>query len=201
SGEADARMYRTGDLGRWRADGALEYLGRNDHQVKIRGFRIELGEIEAQLLRHRQIREAVVVARDDADEKRLVAYVTLRPSAKAVEEVGVEELREHLKRVLPDYMVPAAFVKLESFPLSPNGKLDRRKLPAPDQRALVSRQYEAPQGEVEEVLAGIWEDLLQVDRAGRQDNFFELGGHSLLIVRMLERLRRIGLYADARQVF
>src|SRR6185312_1068664 len=115
--------------------------------------------------------------------------------------LSVEALREHLKGLLPEYMVPSAFVTLESFPLTPNGKLDRRALPAPELSGYVSRQYEAPLGEVEEILAGIWQSLLKVERVGRNDNFFELGGHSLLIVQMLERLRRVGLSAEVRRVF
>jgi amino acid adenylation domain-containing protein len=200
--QPEARMYKTGDLGRWRADGSLEYLGRNDHQVKIRGFRIELGEIEIQLARHAQVKEAVVVAREDVPgDKRLVAYWVAqnRPSTEGV--LGAESLRAHLKAVLPEHMVPSAFVLLESLPLTSNGKLDRRALPAPELRAYISRQYEAPLGQVEEILAGIWEGLLRVEHVGRRDNFFELGGHSLLIVQMMERLRRVGLSADVRRVF
>jgi amino acid adenylation domain-containing protein/thioester reductase-like protein len=199
SSEPQARMYKTGDLGRWRADGTIEYLGRNDHQVKIRGFRIELGEIEAQLARHEQVKEVVVVAREDvAGEKRLVAYVVPDDPSSAP---SVEELRAHLKSALPEHMVPSAFVMLERMPLTPNGKLDRRALPAPELGAYISRGYEAPQGEVEEILAGIWQSLLRVERVGRQDNFFELGGHSLLIVQMMERLRRVGLSTELRRVF
>ena len=194
-----ARLYKTGDLGRWRADGNIEYLGRNDTQVKIRGFRIELGEIEAQLLQYPQVKEAVVLAREDEpSEKRLVAYVIARDAQAAP---SVEELREHVKGLLPEYMVPSAFVMLESLPLSASGKLDRRALPAPERRAYGSGDYEAPQGEIEEILAGIWQALLRVERVGRRDNFFELGGHSLLIVQMLERLRRVGLSAEVRRVF
>jgi amino acid adenylation domain-containing protein len=185
--DAQARMYRTGDLGRWRADGKLEYLGRNDHQVKIRGFRIELGEIEVQLSRHAGVREAVVLAREDSPgEKRLVGYVTLLPGT----EVSVEKLRAHVQAVLPEYMVPSAVVVLENLPLTANGKLDRRALPAPDSEAYARQEYEAPQGELEESLAQIWQQLLSVERVGRHDNFFALGGHSLLAVQFLERLRR-----------
>jgi amino acid adenylation domain-containing protein len=184
--EEGARLYRTGDLGRWRTDGTLEYLGRNDDQVKIRGYRIELGEIEAQLARHEQVKEAAVVVREDvAGEKRLVAYITLRTQA----DPGVEELRTYLKALLPEYMIPSAFVTLESLPLTPNGKLNRRGLPAPELAAYVSREYEPPQGEVEKVLAQIWQQLLRVARVGRLDNFFELGGHSLLATQVTVRIR------------
>lgn len=193
-----ARMYKTGDLGRWRTDGTIEYVGRNDDQVKIRGFRIELGEIEAQLLRHESIADAAVIAREDVPcEKRLVAYVTAREGSHP----GVDELRAHLKAVLPEHMVPSAFVVLKSLPLTTNGKLDRRALPVPDLDAYASREYEKPQGSVEETLAGIWQELLSVERVGRHDNFFELGGHSLLIVQMLDRLRQAGLFANVRGVF
>jgi hypothetical protein len=185
SAEPDARLYKTGDLGRWRQDGALEYLGRNDTQVKIRGMRIELGEIEAQLLAHPRIKEAVVVAREDIPgEKRLVAYVIAEDAS-----ANVEALRTHLRAVLPDHMVPSAFVMLERFPLTPNGKLDRRALPAPDIEAYTARAYEAPQGETEERLAEIWKELLRVPRVGRHDSFFELGGHSLLAMQLIVRVR------------
>ncbi len=194
-----ARLYRTGDLGRWRMDGSIEYLGRNDQQVKIRGFRIEPGEIEAQLTRDERVKETVVIARaDEGNQKRLVAYVVPRDVATPP---SADQLRSHLKALLPEYMVPSAFVLLERFPLTSNGKLDRRALPAPGLEAYASRDYEAPQGEVEEVLAGIWQGLLQVERVGRRDNFFELGGHSLLIVQMLERLRRASLVTGVREVF
>src|SRR6185312_1231445 len=204
SADPKARMYRTGDLGRWRADGAIEYLGRNDEQVKIRGYRIELGEIEAALLRQEAVKEAVVLAREDEPgEKRLVGYVVARDRAATASAAALsaEVLREHLKGVLPQYMVPSAFVVLETLPLTTNGKLDRRALPAPDQSSYSSREYEAPRGEVEEVLAGIWQELLKVERVGRNDNFFELGGHSLLIVQVMERLRRVGLSVPVRRVF
>jgi len=193
-----ARMYKTGDLGRWRSDGTIEYLGRNDHQVKVRGFRIELGEIEAQLLRHVQVQEAVVIAREDVPgEKRLVAYITPRDQSI----LGVDELRAHLKMALPEHMVPSAFVLLRRLPLTTNGKLDRRALPAPALEAYVSRKYEPPQGGLEGTLSAIWQTLLQVDRIGRHDNFFELGGHSLLIAQMMERLRQDGLSIELRGVY
>ena len=191
--DAEARLYKTGDLGRWRADGNIEYLGRNDHQVKIRGFRIELGEIEAQLSRHPQVKEAVVIAREDIPgDKRLVAYLTL-PTSESTEpaaELSIEALRTHLRTALPEYMIPSAFVMLEALPLTPNGKLDRKALPAPDHTAIQAQQYEAPQGEVEETLAVIWQDILHIERVGRHDNFFDLGGHSLLAVQVIARIRQ-----------
>jgi amino acid adenylation domain-containing protein len=196
--DPNARMYRTGDLGRWLADGNIEFLGRNDFQVKIRGFRIELGEIEARLSEHEGVQEAVVLAREDTPgDKRLVAYYTAREQNS----VGNEALRAHLAAKLPEYMVPAAYVRLESLPLTPNGKLDRKALPAPERDAYVLRQYEAPQGAIEELLAGIWAELFNRERVGRHDNFFELGGHSLMAVTLVERLARAGLKADVRALF
>ncbi|WP_265806207.1 condensation domain-containing protein, partial [Wenjunlia tyrosinilytica] len=186
-----SRLYRTGDVGRWLPDGTLEFVGRNDFQVKVRGYRIELGEIEARLLEIDAVREAVVVAHGD----RLDAYYVPDSS------IGVETLRGALSEVLPSYMVPSAFVELGALPLSPNGKVDRDKLPVPDGGAVVVRGYRAPVGVVEEVLAGIWSDLLNVERVGRDDDFFELGGHSLLAVSLVERMRQAGLSCDVRAVF
>lgn len=192
------RMYRTGDLARWLPDGAIEYLGRNDHQVKIRGYRIELGEIEARLVMHPQVQDAAVIAREDVPgEKRLVAYLAGRDATPPEAEV----LRAYLKSVLPEYMVPSAYVSMERLPQTPNGKLDRRALPAPQLDAYVASEYEAPQGEVERVLADIWQETLRVQRVGRRDNFFELGGDSLLIVQMMQRLRQAGFEADAQCLF
>ncbi|WAC73175.1 amino acid adenylation domain-containing protein [Roseateles sp. SL47] len=183
--EAGARMYKTGDLGRWLPDGTIEYLGRNDHQVKIRGFRIELGEIENRLLQCTEVREAVVVAREDQEgDKRLVAYLTVH----AGQQVTAAALREALAHSLVEYMVPSAFVVLPELPLTPNGKIDRKALPAPDLAALASRTYEVPANELERCLAQIWQELLGVGRVGRHDNFFELGGHSLMAVRLLRRV-------------
>ncbi|WP_033058582.1 non-ribosomal peptide synthetase, partial [Sinorhizobium arboris] len=183
SGEAGARMYRTGDLARYLPDGNLEFLGRNDEQVKIRGFRIEPGEIAARLCEHALVADAAVVARPDATgDKRLVAYVVAKAADGSDEAGGAElpaALRAHLGGLLPDYMVPSAFVRLDVLPLTPNGKLDRKALPVPDDEAYARRAYEAPQGEIETLLAGIWEELLGIERVGRHDNFFELGGHSL----------------------
>ena len=181
----DARMYRTGDLARRRADGSLEFLGRNDFQVKIRGFRIELGEIEARLSACAGVREAVVLAREDAPgDKQLVAYY------QSDEPLAVEALRDALAASLPGYMVPAAFVRMPAWPSTPNGKLDRRALPAPDGDAYARRDYEPPQGATETALASIWQNLLRIERVGRRDHFFELGGHSLLAVQVLSRLRQ-----------
>jgi hypothetical protein len=179
-----ARMYRTGDRARWLAAGALEFLGRRDHQVKVRGYRIEPGEIEARLAEHPEVRESVVVAREDAPgDRRLVAYVVGGEGASA------EALRAYLGAALPAYMVPSAFVRLEKLPLTPNGKLDRAALPAPEGDAHGEREYEAPVGKVEQGLAEIWTELLGVERVGRGDNFFMLGGHSLLGVQMISRVR------------
>ncbi|HEV2733246.1 MAG TPA: amino acid adenylation domain-containing protein, partial [Longimicrobiaceae bacterium] len=195
-GVPGARLYRTGDLGRWVGEGTLEYLGRNDFQVKVRGFRIELGEIEARLAEHPGVREAVVLAREDAPgEKRLVAYYA------GDEAVEAEALRAHLGARLPEYMVPAAYVRLEALPLTPSGKLDRRALPAPEGDAYARREYEAPVGETETALAAAWSEVLGVERVGRRDNFFELGGHSLLAVRLVERMRRRGLRAEVQALF
>ena len=199
-GTPGERMYRTGDLARWRTDGNLEFLGRADEQVKIRGFRIELGEIEARLCEQALVREALVAVREDSPgEQRLVAYVVLHEGAQASD--LAHRLRAHLLNVLPEYMVPAAFMRLESLPLTPSGKRDRRALPAPDMSAVVQRGYEPPQGEIEELIAGLWSELLQVERVSRNDNFFELGGHSLLAVQLMERLRRLGLAADVHTLF
>ncbi|MBX9403188.1 amino acid adenylation domain-containing protein [Lysobacter sp. BMK333-48F3] len=193
------RMYKTGDLGRWREDGTIEYLGRNDFQVKVRGYRIELGEIEAQLTRADGVREAVVIARDGRPgETRLVAYLIVEPGAAKPE---AAQLRAQLSQRLPDYMLPAAYVVLEAWPLTPNGKLERKALPAPDGESYGRRAYAEPQGEVEQALAAIWSQLLGVERVGRDDDFFELGGHSLLAIRLLEQLRRRGWSTDIRSLF
>ncbi|KRP67731.1 non-ribosomal peptide synthetase [Pseudomonas orientalis] len=189
---AGDRLYRTGDLVRYLPDGNLEFLGRNDFQVKLRGVRLELGEIEARLAAHPALREVAVLIRDE----RLVAYFTLREKAP-----GLDALRAHVLEQLPEYMVPAAFVQLDSLPLNPAGKLDRKALPEPGLEAVVSRGYEAPQGEVETLMATIWAQVLKLERVGRHDHFFELGGHSLLAVNLVARLRKAGLEVDARTLF
>ncbi|KAF9350572.1 hypothetical protein BGX26_011275, partial [Mortierella sp. AD094] len=192
-----ARMYKTGDLVRYLPDGNLIFLGRNDHQVKIRGFRIELGEIEAQLVEHPLVRETVVVALGTDGDKRLVAYVV----SDAVDHLA-QLLRDHLTPVLPEYMIPAAFVRLDALPLTHNGKLDQRALPAPERDAFASQSYDAPQGEIETALAAIWADILKIERVGRNDNFFMLGGHSLLAVKMIGLVRvSLGFEMKLRTLF
>ncbi|MDP9121654.1 MAG: non-ribosomal peptide synthetase, partial [Acidobacteriota bacterium] len=192
--EPGARLYRTGDIARFLPSGVLSYVGRADDQVKVRGFRIEPGEIEAALTAQRGVREAVVVAAQDlAGNRRLVAYVT--------GEAAAGELRQLLRERLPEYMVPAAFVMLSSLPLSANGKVDRRALPAPEWRG-AEESFLAPRTPVEEVLAGIWAEVLGLDRVGVLDNFFDLGGHSLLATRVMSRLRStLGTELPLRDLF
>ncbi|MDC9604575.1 non-ribosomal peptide synthetase [Xenorhabdus griffiniae] len=199
SKEANARLYKSGDLGRWLPDGNIEYLGRNDFQVKLRGFRIELGEIEAQLAACDGVKDVVVIAREEtAGDKRLVAYLIPQPGVT----LTPSHLREQLSIHLMEHMIPSAFVILDTFPLSGSGKLDRKALPAPDRTAIVSREYEAPQGDIEQKLAEIWQSLLGLEQVGRHDHFFELGGHSLLTVQMATRLRQVfNLKVDLQDLF
>ena len=193
SGHAGARLYRTGDLARWRADGTIEFLGRNDFQIKIRGFRVELGEIEACLAGHSSVRECAVLAGEP-----LIAYYAVNTGAP---DPGAEELRAYLSSRLPEYMVPSAYVQMQSLPLTSSGKLDRKALPAPTFEAYAARTYEAPLGSAEITIAAIWADLLRVERVGRHDNFFALGGHSLLAMTLIDRMRRSGLSADVQAIF
>jgi amino acid adenylation domain-containing protein len=189
SEEPGARLYKTGDLARYRLDGNIEFLGRCDHQVKLRGFRIELGEIETVLSRHPALQEAVVVVREDAPgERRLVAYLVANPESVA----STDELLSFLKKELPEYMLPSAFVQLETLPLTANGKVDRRALPAPQGRdRYIEKAFVAPRTPIEQMLAEIWCDVLRLERVGVHDDFFQLGGHSLLATRIVSRVQDI----------
>jgi amino acid adenylation domain-containing protein/non-ribosomal peptide synthase protein (TIGR01720 family) len=216
------RLYKTGDLARHLPDGTVEFLGRIDHQVKVRGFRIELGEIETVLAQHPGIAHAVVLAREDTPgARRLVAYVMPRGAEHRTEDgqgaaaaadqgagsgaaggPGPEELRALLRERLPEYMVPALFVTLAAMPLTPNGKIDRRALPAPTlDRAAAERPYVAPGGRVEEALAAIWAEALGLPKVGAEDDFFALGGDSLLVIRVVSKANKAGLGITTRQLF
>ncbi len=196
SSSIGSRLYRTGDTGRYLEGGEIEYLGRADHQVKIRGHRIELGEIEAVLNEHPAVAQAVVLAREDEPgEKRLVGYVVGR------REVSSQELKKYLQERLPDYMVAGAIVQLEQMPLTANGKIDRRALPEPEQ-AVARTEYVGPRSAVEEIVSGIWAEVLRVERVGIRDNFFELGGHSLLATQVVSRVRKVlGVEVALRSLF
>jgi amino acid adenylation domain-containing protein len=199
-GPAGSRLYKTGDLARHLPDGAIEYLGRIDHQVKLRGFRIELGEIEAALARHEAVREALSLVREDVPgEKSLVAYLVGTNGHRPAR----GDLARFLRDKLPDYMVPAHFVWLDAMPLLPNGKADRKALPAPEiSRAQVDTDYAVPRNEAERILAGIWQDVLHLDAVGVDDNFFDLGGHSLLLVQVQSRVRdRFGRQLSMVELF
>jgi len=184
--EPGARVYRTGDLARWLPDGNIEFLGRVDFQVKIRGFRVELGEIDNLLQRHPAVENAVTLALTDAPTgPRLVAYVLPRVGAN----ITPGELRAFVEKDLPDYMVPSFFIIMEEFPLSPNGKIDRQRLPVPSaHRPELATDYVPPRNEVERKIAAIWQDVLGIEKVGVNDNFFELGGHSLLLAKVNHRL-------------
>jgi amino acid adenylation domain-containing protein len=185
SDKPGARLYRTGDLARYLSNGELEFLGRSDYQVKIRGFRIELGEVEAVLRQHPAVREAVVLARQDLDDKRLVAYVVTEKEQSTT----AADLRLFLKEQLPEYLVPAALMLIDALPLTPNGKVDRRALPAPDKLSLGSKDaHIAPRDAMERRIAELWKELLGLSSVSVTDNFFDLGGHSLLALRMMARI-------------
>ncbi len=194
------RLYKTGDLARYQSDGAIEFLGRLDHQIKLRGFRIELGEIESVLGHYPGINEVVVTVREDqSGNKRLVTYLTHSQE----EPPNVNAIRLFLKEKLPEYMVPSAFVFLDKFPLTPNGKIDRKALPAPDQtRTEIEQAYVAPCSPVQEMLAAIWREVLNVDRIGIHDNFFDLGGHSLLVIVVCTKVEaKIGKPVPVELIF
>ena len=184
--EPHARLYKSGDLARYRPDGTIEYLGRIDHQVKLQGFRIELGEIESLLSQHPAIRAAVVaVYGDTTADKRLVAYLVAQVGAP----LSDRNLRDYLKRRLPDHMVPAVFVWLDALPLTPNGKVDRRHLPAPTGERASAEAYQAPSSDMERTIAEVWRDVLKIDKVGVEDNFFDLGGNSFLSILAARRLQ------------
>jgi acyl carrier protein len=187
------KLYRTGDLTRFRPDAGIEFLGRIDHQVKIRGYRIELGEIESALRQHSAISDVIVMAREDVPgDKRLIAYVVMKPDQK----MKTSELQKHLLATLPDYMVPSAFVLLDKMPLLSNGKVDREALPTPEySRKQLEEEYVAPRNEVEQSLAKIFAEVLGIEKIGINDNFFLLGGHSLSATQVITRLRET-LQAD-----
>jgi acyl carrier protein len=186
-GAPEARLYRTGDLARYLPDGTIEFLGRVDHQMKIRGYRIEPGEIEAVLEQHPAVAEALVMPWERAPgDTRLLAYLAVGGQAVPT----VSALRSFLLEKLPEYMVPSTFVFLEAFPLTANGKVDRRALPRPEsERPVLESTYVAPRSGVEREIARIWQEALRVETVGVDDNFFDLGGHSLLVVQVQRRLR------------
>ena len=190
-------MYRSGDLARWRSDGSIEFVGRNDDQVKVRGFRVELGEINTRLAEYPGVREACVTLCEDASAgRRLVAHYIGERGLSA------ENLRAHLAASLPDHMLPAAYVRIEEWPLLPNGKRDLKALPVPDANAYIIRAYEPALDDVEECLCGLWSDLLGIGRIGRHDHFFELGGHSLLAVQLISRVRQsLGVEVALVEIF
>ncbi|WP_010446094.1 non-ribosomal peptide synthetase, partial [Pseudomonas asplenii] len=199
SEQAGARLYRSGDLARWLPDGNLEYLARNDGQVKVRGFRVELGEIESRLHLCEGIRNSVVVAREDnPGDSYLVAYYTVHADAEVPD---AETLRAQLGADLPEYMVPSVFMHLEALPLTLNGKVDVKALPAPTADQFASRVYEAPVGDLEIRLAQVWAEVLELEQVGRHESFFSLGGHSLLAVRLVSRLGESGVSVSLAQVF
>ncbi|MGB7606717.1 MAG: amino acid adenylation domain-containing protein, partial [Lutisporaceae bacterium] len=184
--EPGTRMYRTGDLVRWLPDGNIEFLGRIDHQVKIRGYRIELGEIENKLLSYETVKETVIIARDDnSGSKYLCAYVV------GAKELTISELREHLSKDLPNYMIPSYFIQLDKMPLTPNGKVDRKALPEPNGSISSGSEYEAPRNSTEEKLVTIWREVLGIEKIGINDNFFELGGHSLKATSLVAKIHKV----------
>ncbi len=194
--EEGQRLYKTGDLARWLSDGNIEFLGRIDNQVKIRGYRIELGEIESQLLKYEGIREAIVIAKEAEENKYLCSYIT------GDREFTVSELREHLSKELPEYMIPAYFIKLNILPLTANGKIDRKVLPEPDGSIITGAEYFAPESEIEEKLVSIWQEVLGIEKVGVNDNFFELGGHSLKAINISAKINKeLNVSVPLREMF
>jgi acyl carrier protein len=198
--EPGERLYRSGDLAVRRPGGELIYFGRSDHQLKIRGFRIEPGEIESALAKHPQVQQCVVLAREDrSGEARLVAYL----QASDEHPLPADELRQFLRRLLPEPLIPASFVQLAELPLTNNGKIDRRALPAPDgSRPELDSPFISPRTSTEQALAAIWSEVLDVERPGVHDSFFALGGHSLLAIQIVSRIRdTFGVELPLRQIF
>jgi acyl carrier protein len=195
-GEPGSRMYRTSDLARWREDGQLDFFGRADEQMKLRGFRIEPGEIESRLREQPGVTQAVVTLREDQPgDKRLVGYVVASEDA----DLQPTTLREALSTTLPEYMVPAAVVILDALPRTPSGKLDRKRLPAPQWK---SREYHVPETELEKTISAVFAEVLRVEQVGRDDNFFELGGHSLLAMQLIARLEeQLQIKLSVREIF
>jgi acyl carrier protein len=191
------KLYKTGDLAKYLPDGNIEFIGRIDEQVKIRGFRIELGEIEKNLLQHPNIKETVVIALENEQKyKYLVAYFVTNKSIK------ITEIRDYLAQKLPDYMIPSAFVFLDKFPLTPNGKIDKKALPKPDFDTYRENEFIAPRNEIEMKLAQIWQEVLNIENIGINDNFFSLGGHSLLATQIVSRIRtNLGVELPLRNLF
>jgi len=201
---SEARMFKSGDMGRWLPDGTIEFLGRNDFQVKIRGVRVELGEIEVRLSQYPGVREAVVLVRqDNPGDERLVAYHLASPADSGNQSpLHPGQLRAYMAAGLPEHMVPAAYVRLESWPTTPNGKLDRRALPPPNRDSYPSCDYEPPEGPMEAEIAAIWADVLKLDQVGRHDSFFLLGGNSLLAMQVEVRLRKAyGMEVPVSHIF
>lgn len=194
--EPEAVMYKTGDLARWMADGNMEFMGRSDHQVKIRGYRVELGEIQAQLMKHPNVKEAIVIDRTrDDGEKTLCAYIV------AESQCTIREWRDYLSQTLPAYMIPSHYVHLDEMPVTSNGKLDRKSLPAPGESVVTDTEYAAPRNEIEEIVCSVWQRILKLDRVGIKDHFFELGGSSMQIIQVNTSLSHSGLKVSVQDLF